>query len=972
MPAPGSPAWRERKFSGSRLGYRGRRSMISQQRISLALGLRQPIYLLVNPTALIVELSLFPGDSQRSSIMTGIRLHRPFSPLVFRSYIFLALVAIAGKAAQSQINFHKPDFDTGKRPVAVAAADFNRDGHLDVVTANEKDSSISVLLNDGKGGFLGRTDYPVGNSPQAVLAADFNNDGVPDVAVANRGANTVSIFLGNSNGTLRAATAVNAGAGPAVLASGDFNHDGKMDLAVLNQIAATVSVYLGRGDGTFTHNADYNGGPNQNGGFSPGMVAADFNHDGLLDLAVANGTSPEAFVFLGKADGSFVSGSTISLPAGAIVGPIAAADFNQDGNLDLLVQGQSCDRGGCFGPVLIFGGNGDGTFDQGHNLGTPDSGVPLTVADINGDHVPDVVTAFSVVLVNPAAIFINPPHSQRMAPSGLGVLAIAAGDFDGDGRQDIVTANSEDNTVSLLLGGGDGTFHQPLRYPTDEANSIISGDFNGDGIPDIAIGKEIVVGIQIFFGNGDGTLRPPVEIATDLNVLELAVADFNHDGIPDLVATGLLNSNPILRILPGHGDGTFGPPIDRPAHFQVLRSLAVADFNSDGVPDIATLGGDPVNPGMFLHIYFNNGDGTLRDPVSTSLGFQADGIAAADFNHDGEMDVVVGRNNNFILGNVAVFLGTGDGTFLNTANYTAGPELATGDFNHDGIMDFISEADLFLGNGNGTFRQLKSALHASGSPYIADLNNDGLPDVVFAQTFSLAVAINNGDGTFQGPVVFSTGGAWDAAIGDFDSDGHPDIVTAGGFTNRAISLLLSANAAATPVRDFQLALNPQSFTLTAGQSASGNVTITALGAFTDQITFSCAGLPAHAGCSFTPASGVPANGMLASTLTLTTQAAATARLFSGVNGTLTLGLALPFFGLILAGKAREKRKMLVILAPLMACALFMAGCGSVSSKPNGPGGTSGTPQGTFTITVNAVSSGNPAITHSQTLILKVQ
>src|SRR6478752_2502426 len=117
---------------------------------------------------------------------------------------------------------------------------------------------------------------------------------------------------------------------------------------------------------------------------------------------------------------------------------------------------------------------------------------------------------------------------------------------------------------------------------------------------------------------------------------------------------------------------------------------------------------------------------------AATLGFQADGIAAADFNHDGEMDVVVGRNNNFILGDVAVFLGTGDGTFLNTANYTAGPELATGDFNHDGIMDFISEEDLFLGNGNGTFRQLKSALHASGSPYVVDLNNDGLPDVVFA------------------------------------------------------------------------------------------------------------------------------------------------------------------------------------------------------------------------------------------------
>src|SRR5438309_258718 len=137
---------------------------------------------------------------------------------------------------------------------------------------------------------------------------------------------------------------------PVAIAAGDFNRDGKLDLAVLNQADATVGVYFGNGNGSFAHNADYPTVPDS--GFPAAMAAADFNNDGILDLAVVNGAAT-ASIYLGKADGSFIFTSSLSVPSFAITGPIAIADFNQDGKPDLLVQSEACDRGGCFGAIMI-------------------------------------------------------------------------------------------------------------------------------------------------------------------------------------------------------------------------------------------------------------------------------------------------------------------------------------------------------------------------------------------------------------------------------------------------------------------------------------------------------------------------------------------------------------------------------------------------------------------------------------------
>jgi hypothetical protein len=897
---------------------------------------------------------------------------------LFARIYFLGLIAVFSITAQCQITFRKPDFDTGKAPLALAAADFNGDGRPDVATANSQGNSVSILLNDGHGGFLPHSDYPAGNFPVALVAGDFNNDGFPDLAVANENSNSISVLLGNGNGSFRSGGTFASGTRPMALVSGDFNRDGKLDLAVVNRGDHTVSVYLGSGNGSFTHNADYVTSRTIDDAFQSGALAVDLNRDGILDLVVVDDMA-QAFIFLGKGDGTFIQAANLSSTFPMVAGPIAAADLNQDGNLDLVMQGVGCARG-CSGNILIFAGHGDGTFDAATNTILEGDGVPLAVVDVNGDGVPDLIAGSFVVPVQPARIF-NPniaPHLLPLAPAGLGVQAFVSADFDADGKPDIVTANWQDNTISLLLGDGTGGFHQPLRYPAGiNPQAIVAGDFNRDGVPDLAIGNEIVLGIQIFFGDGNGGLRAPAMIATDMDVSQLAVADLNGDGIPDLLATGLINSSPVMRFLPGRGDGTFGAPVDRPVLTDVFGALAVADFNGDGTLDVATIGGSLSSPGMFLHIYFNNGDGSFRDPIDTPLGFQAGGIAVADFNRDGKMDVVLGRNNNAVIGNGAVFLGNGDGTFQNSANFTASGSLATADFNHDGIMDFVALPDLFLGNGDGTFRQLKGVFNrnvfdsASGFPHVADMNGDGIPDVVIAEDDHLTVFLNNGDGSVQFPVVLTAGGAWDVAIADFNSDGRPDIAAVGAALNTALSLLLNTGSSTSPGSDFALALRSQTMTVTSGQQGSTSILVSAVGTFQDQVTFSCAGLPALASCTFSPAAvALSQGGSVTSTLTITTQPAATAQVLRGRHATALLALGMPVLGLLLAGRrTQQSMNLWAVTALLLLCACIFAGCGSVNKSQVS---SVGTPRGTYTITVQATSSGSPAVTHSQTLVLNVQ
>jgi hypothetical protein len=302
-------------------------------------------------------------------------------------------------------------------------------------------------------GFTQVASPAVGNGPQAVATGDFNRDGKLDIAVTNVTDKTVTILLGNGDGTFTAAASPATGANPSALTVGDFNKDGIPDIAVCNQVGGTLTILLGTGRGTFSATT----APRLASGSSPmGVVTADFNRDGIPDLAVTNAiTNATVEIFLGNGDGSFTAGANPST-AGTDAWGIAIGDFNNDSKADLAIMERDSNGNN---DLAILLGNGDGTF-----------------------------AAASVISV-----------------PGLGGLYVAVADFNQDGHADVAIANYSSSSLTVLLGNGDGTFQTPITPGGANALTLAVGDFNGDGFPDLAVPDANTNSVAIFLSNVSGT-----------------------------------------------------------------------------------------------------------------------------------------------------------------------------------------------------------------------------------------------------------------------------------------------------------------------------------------------------------------------------------------------------------------------------------------------------------------------------------
>jgi hypothetical protein len=327
--------------------------------------------------------------------------------------------------------------------------------------------------------------------------------------------------------------------------------------------------------------------------------------------------------------------------------------------------------------------------------------------------------------------------------AGLGPHYVAVGDFNGDGRQDIVVTNIYqtgrpffdvlESDLHVFLGNGDGTFQASQTLTAGLGpDGVAVGDFNGDGIPDLAVANAGAFGIllgdntvSIFLGKGDGTFKDQQKYEAGPRPGSVAVGDFNNDGIADLVTANTGSKS--VTVLPGNGDGTFGAPQSY-AVASVARSVAIGDFNRDGNLDLVTSGGS---------LLLGNGDGTFQ--AAQNNGASGDSVAVADFNRDGLLDLVVAGSSG-----VTVFLGNGDGSFQPGQVYAGSnpTSVAVADFNGDGITDLV----VF---NLGTF-----------------------PD----HLHTLSVLLGNGDGTFQAPQNFAAGPDSNfVAVGDFNGDSFPDL-----------------------------------------------------------------------------------------------------------------------------------------------------------------------------------------------------
>jgi hypothetical protein len=336
------------------------------------------------------------------------------------------------------------------------------------------------------------------------------------------------------------------------------------------------------------------------------------------------------------------------------------------GTLKACNAGACCD--GAFGPKVD------------HATGTTPWSV--AVGDFNRDGRPDLVVAggstVSVLLGNGNGTFA----ARVDYGTGSGASVVTVGDLDADAKPDLVVADQAANTVSVLLGHGNGTFAAKVDYATGARPfSVAVGDLNGDGGPDLAVANFDASTVSVLLASGNGTFAAKVDYATGTNARSAALGDFNGDGSLD-VAVANWGANTVSVLL-GNGDGTLGAKVDYPTGMNPIS--VVADVNGDAKPDLVVVN-QGTNTGSVL---LGNGDGTFAAKIDYATNANPDCVAVADFNGDGSPDLVV---VNAAANTVSVLLGNGNGTFCAKVDYTgANPGfVAVADFNGDGRPDLAA------------------------------------------------------------------------------------------------------------------------------------------------------------------------------------------------------------------------------------------------------------------------------------------
>lgn len=684
--------------------------------------------------------------------------------------------------------------------------DFDGDGIPDIAIANA--GFVQVNLYNAQGTIASSQRIPTG-APYAgsIVAADFNGDGHLDLAVTellNTPPGLVAVMLGKGDGTFGSPQTYAAGTAPVSIVTADFNGDGKADVAVTNGDGTnpgTVAVLLGKGDGTLAPIVTYAAGL-----IPVSVVAADWNGDGKLDLAVidarAGGIYDQLLILPGKGDGTFAA----PLPAVAVgtnLGSLTYTDLNHDGKLDLLIA----DRRGSDFTVLL--GNGDGTFRapvayvSGANpasiavVPTGDNYNVLFTGDAaNGNVVMDVATPDGTLSAAPIQMVGRAP------------AAVAIADLNGDKKGDLVLTDSGGSQVWVLMNDGSGTLGKPVGYAVGSSPvSTAIADVTGDGKPDLVVAD--ANGVEVLNGKGDGTFAAAQTSAVGVvaSPAGIVMADFNGDGKIDAAVAGGNGSS----ILLGKGNGTFSAGATVTLAGTVFPiAVVTGDFNGDGKADLA-IGYDLMATSTTetgnVAVLLGKGDGTFQAPVTVALAGTVRSLAAGDINKDGKLDLVAGVQT--LTGDqVTVLPGKGDGSFgapMTAKTVTSAPSMVVGDLDGDGNLDLLlgdccglSEATFMLGNGDGTFHA-EQGFPSGPSPVAVALGSftgGSKPDLAIAGTgnghgtlvtlynhFAAAAVSNAASGTAPiAPGSLATAYGTDLANGNYGGTGSPRPLMFGGTT----------------------------------------------------------------------------------------------------------------------------------------------------------------------------------------------
>jgi hypothetical protein len=642
--------------------------------------------------------------------------------------------------------------------------------------------------------------YAPASTVSAFTIGDFNGDGNPDVAFASPAASsgqfaTLTVLINNGDAALPTpivTSSLSCTAIPQVLAA-DLNNDKKLDL-VLSCADGNVTVLFGNGDGTFQPPISYTttGTPSL-------AQPVDLNGDGYLDIAASTPATVQVMLNQGtNAPGTLLPAKSYTVPTGLVLAGIQGGDFNGDGKQDLLAINTNT---ALSVPFAIFYGNGDGTLQTVQDPTQVPAIGPFVVADFNHDGITDVAylengsltgapQAVQILLGNSSGIFTLGSNTSLNGLSKYTGLAYAGSTNAGKNMNLAVIGGN----TAILRGDSNGAFSLGPAYA-----------IYGTALPEaVANGTTNLLyltpnGFSLLAGNSDGTFQGLPSMPVGPN--GFVTADLNGDGLADILTVNSLftiNTQTNLVTAIGRGNGTFAVTHQIPVNANAF--LLAGDFTSDGKIDAALIapGVSPNGPPASISIYAGNGDGSFQTtPIYTTLPIVSTASAiAGDFNGDGKLDAVIPysqtASNQTTIGLLFV-PGKGDGTFgaavpfASQSSSVAAGQVLSADLNQDKIPDLIWNDTVYLGNGDGTFRQIPPGL--TGTPLaIGDLNGDGIPDLVIQSPAVAGVApgtaiyAGNGDGTFHSSPLYTTPAlpasatVTSAVIGDVNGDGHPDLI----------------------------------------------------------------------------------------------------------------------------------------------------------------------------------------------------
>ena len=556
-------------------------------------------------------------------------------------------------------------------PRGLALADFNGDGNLDVVVTKFMGESVDVLYGAGDGSFPTNRSYPAPPHLQGVVAADLNNDGRVDAAAVSV-AGLVSVFLMEVSGDAVRSDHSRA-VGFNVITAGDFNRDGTIDLAYASTSRSVVEVMYRSPEG----GAGWSSDPIPVAASPRGIETADMNGDGVLDLVAAGRAENTVTLLLRDLDTAETMQSNytrLDLAAGIGARDVTLTDFSIDGRIDILTANEYANSTTLLWTVTPAAMSAY-AFDR-QLLPMQFDLRAFGVADFNGNGIPDIVLREHIYLdrSTPSRRFLN-------AFTEDGTI----GDFNGDGRMDIVFATREGFSSSLRMffgtGTGDVTVGPVISTGPTAARFMRAVDMNRDGRLDLVM--RLSSGVEIWLGDGHGAFATATRV--DIAAGWIEVTDVNRDGLQDLVA---LTSAGIETLL---GDGAGG--LRASATFGGggrWRGFSVGDITGDGIVDLVAIEAQPNKFGSFVAsavaVARGNGDGAFEEYSRTAVvqpyswsDFST--LLLADLNHDGGLDVFTG-NGQFMIGG---------GTLLEPQLFAAqgSNRMHAVDMNGDGLLDIV-------------------------------------------------------------------------------------------------------------------------------------------------------------------------------------------------------------------------------------------------------------------------------------------